>query len=283
MLVHHFFSHGSRLQRPPHKKSSQWTTILVKGSLDQNEHELGTPRVNPCSVKTLAYASSQFAAVSRVPHSDTLNLPDSGYSHTNIFLCRSSYFSSLFGACKYKLGGCMYASSPFLSLLPRVAHRTMIPHLSAPWPPLISSFSPAPVVKWPGSSQTLHFLDALPQTRSCGSRCSSMCPPTKPGLALSACWISQLCMVLAQTTRILSRCSTSTCLACALPASLTFRFTRSQKVLSSCNPGVSRDSAIAARLWRLTSFCHSHGHPSVTCLVAVFVPCCHLPCLCQFH
>ena len=46
------------------------------------------------------------------------------------------------------------------------------------------------------------FLDALrtllPPTRSCGSRCSSMCPPMEPGWALSACWISQLCKVLAQ-------------------------------------------------------------------------------------
>ena len=89
----------------------------------------------------------------------------------NLPLCRACHAAtpsifhtpptSLFGACKYTLGGCMYESSPFLYILPRVAHRTVIPHLSAPWPPLISSFSQSPVVEWPRSLQTLHFLDPL--------------------------------------------------------------------------------------------------------------------------
>ena len=40
---------------------------------------LAAPRAKPCSVKTLAYASSPFAAASRVPKSDTVSLPFSGF------------------------------------------------------------------------------------------------------------------------------------------------------------------------------------------------------------
>ena len=77
---------------PPDKKSSPCTTTLIPRSLQQNEHGLAVPRGKPCSVRTLAYASSQFAAASRVPCSDTLNLPYSGYSDRHISDGSSTYF-----------------------------------------------------------------------------------------------------------------------------------------------------------------------------------------------
>ena len=66
-----FSSHPNCDLGPPDKKSSPCTTTLIPRSLQQNEHGLAVPRA-------LAYASSQFAAASRVPYSDTLNLPYSG-------------------------------------------------------------------------------------------------------------------------------------------------------------------------------------------------------------
>ena len=87
-----FPSHPNCDLVPPDKKSSPCTTTLIPRSLQQNEHGLAVPRAKPCSVRTLAYASSQFAAASRVPYSDTLNLPYSGYSDRPISDGSSTYF-----------------------------------------------------------------------------------------------------------------------------------------------------------------------------------------------
>ena len=134
--------------------------------------------------------------------------------------------TSLFGACKYTLGGCMCASSPFLSLLPRVAHRTMIPHLSAPWPPLISPFSQNPVVEWPRSLQTLHFLDPL---RNPFATNQLLWIPLLFNVSSHGTWMGSVRVLDLATlngarsnTPILSRCSTSNCLA--LRTSRAFNF-----------------------------------------------------------
>ena len=144
--------------------------------------------------------------------------------------------TSLFGACKYTLGGCMCASSPFLYLLPRFGHRTVIPHLSAPWPPLISSFSQNPVVEWPKSLQTLHFLDPLRKPLATNQLATNqlLWIPLLFNVSSHGTWMGSVRVLdlatlhsVRSNTRILSRCSASNCLASrTFPACLIFRHSR---------------------------------------------------------
>ena len=80
---------------------------------------------------------SQFAAASRGPYGDT-SIFHTAATLTPI-LCLERASTRLPNVCMHHHN--------FLHILPRFAHRTVIPHLSAPRPPLISSFSQSPLVE----------------------------------------------------------------------------------------------------------------------------------------